>query len=270
MHTASFDRLELRADLSVALDEGQFVAHYQPIVDLASGRITGTEALVRWNHPRRGLLGPNVFIPLAEETGQIGRLGQWVLERACTDMAAWRADLGPAAAHLTMSVNLSVQQLHDDGLVPAVFETLERTGVPADRLVLEITESTLITDTDKIRDRMEQLRSLGLRLAIDDFGTGYSSLGYIQQFAFDVLKIDRTFVDGLERFTNQRIVTAVIELAKELGVRTVAEGIEQELHADLLRDLGCTLGQGYLYSRPVPAPEFAELLVGPLGVPVNA
>jgi diguanylate cyclase (GGDEF)-like protein/PAS domain S-box-containing protein len=270
MHTASFDRLELRADLSVALDDDQFVAHYQPIVDLATGRITGTEALVRWNHPRRGLLGPNVFIPLAEETGQIGRLGLWVLERACTDMSVWRAELGPAVEHLTMSVNLSVQQLHDDGLVPAVFDTLERTGVPADRLVLEITESTLITDTDKIRDRMEQLRSLGLRLAIDDFGTGYSSLGYIQQFAFDVLKIDRTFVDGLERFTNQRIVTAVIELAKELGVRTVAEGIEQELHADLLRDLGCTLGQGYLYSRPVPAPEFAELLVGPLGAPVTA
>ena len=141
-----------------------------------------------------------------------------------------------------------------------MLDVLERTGVPADRLVLEITESTLITDTDKIRDRMEQLRSLGLRLAIDDFGTGYSSLGYIQQFAFDVLKIDRSFVDGLERFTNQRIVTAVIELARELGVRTVAEGIEQELHAELLRDLGCTLGQGYLYSRPVPATEFADLL----------
>jgi EAL domain-containing protein (putative c-di-GMP-specific phosphodiesterase class I) len=145
-------------------------------------------------------------------------------------------------------------------LVPSVLEVLERTGIPAERLVLEITESTLITDTDKIRDRMEQLRSLGLRLAIDDFGTGYSSLGYIQQFAFDVLKIDRTFVDGLERFTNQRIVTAVIELAKELGVRTVAEGIEQELHAELLKELGCNLGQGYLYSRPVPGPEFAELL----------
>lgn len=259
MHTDSFDRLQLRADLARAVDLEQFVAHYQPVIEIATRRIVGAEALIRWQHPERGLLGPNVFIPLAEETGLIGALGEWILDRACRDLVAWR-EAFPAAADFTMSVNLSVQQLHDPGIVNTVEDTLVRTGLPADRLVLEVTESTLITDTERIRATMEELRRLGARLAVDDFGTGYSSLGYIQQFEFDVLKIDKSFVDALETHTNRRIITAVIELARQLEVRTIAEGIESELQANLLEDLGCAYGQGYLFSRPVPAEAFTELL----------
>ena len=261
MHTASFDRLELRADLARAVTSEQFVAHYQPVFDLATRRIVGCEALIRWDHPRRGLLGPGLFIPLAEESGLIGKLGEWILERACTDLAAWRDEYGESVMDLTMSVNLSVQQLHDDGIVRTVSEILRRAGLPAERLVLEVTESTLITDTEKISATMHELRQLGSRLAVDDFGTGYSSLGYIQQFEFDVLKIDKSFVDDIDQFTNQRIVTAVLDLARQLGVRTIAEGIETELQARLLEELGCRLGQGYLYSRPVPQADFRELLV---------
>jgi EAL domain-containing protein (putative c-di-GMP-specific phosphodiesterase class I) len=244
-----------------ALETDQFSAHYQPIVDLETRRITGCEALVRWEHPRRGLLSPAIFVPLAEESGLIGQLGEWMLERACRDLAEWRAELPGVADDLTISVNLSAQEVHAERLVPAVTDILRRTGLPADRLVLEVTESNLLSDTDVIQDRMQKLRSLGARLAIDDFGTGYSSLGYIQRFAFDVLKIDRSFVEGLDRTTNRQIVTAVLDLARELGVRVVAEGIEQPEQEATLVELGCQYAQGYLYSRPVPALEFRKLLV---------
>ncbi|MFZ4517687.1 MAG: putative bifunctional diguanylate cyclase/phosphodiesterase, partial [Microthrixaceae bacterium] len=263
MHTASFDRLELRADLARAVETDQLIAHYQPIVDLQTHRVVGCEALVRWQHPRRGLLSPAIFVPLAEESGLIGRLGEWILERACRDLAEWRRTLGDAARDLTISVNLSAQELHSERLLPAVTSILHDTGLPADRLVLEVTESNLLTDTDVVQDRMERLRSLGARLAIDDFGTGYSSLGYIHRFAFDVLKIDRSFVEGLERPTNRRIVTAVIDLARELGVRVVAEGIEEDEQEEILVELGCALGQGFKFSRPVPAVDFARLLRAP-------
>jgi diguanylate cyclase (GGDEF)-like protein/PAS domain S-box-containing protein len=261
MHTSSFDRLELRADLVRALDTDQFEAHYQPILDLDTHRIVGCEALVRWQHPRRGLLSPAIFVPLAEESGLIGQLGEWMMERACRDLAGWRANLGGGGQDLAMSVNLSAQEVHAERLVPAVTDILHRTGLPADRLVLEVTESNLLSDTEVIQDQMQRLRSLGARLAIDDFGTGYSSLGYIQRFAFDVMKIDRSFVEGLERTTNRQIVTAVLDLARELGVRVVAEGIEEELQEQALVELGCHFGQGYLYSRPVPAAEFRKLLL---------
>lgn len=261
MHTASFDRLELRADLVRALDTDQFMAHYQPILDLETHRIIGCEALVRWEHPRRGLLSPAIFVPLAEESGLIGQLGEWMMERACRDLAEWRRDMPDVAEDLTISVNLSAQEVHAERLLPAVTDILRRTNLPADRLVLEVTESNLLTDTDVIQDQMQRLRALGTRLAIDDFGTGYSSLGYIQRFAFDVLKIDRSFVEGLDRNTNRQIVTAVLDLARELGVRVVAEGIEQESQEQALIDLGCRYAQGYLYSRPVPAVDFRKLLV---------
>ncbi len=260
MHTASFDRLELRADLARAITSEQFLAHYQPVVDIETRRIVGAEALIRWDHPQRGLVGPGLFIPLAEESGMIGALGEWILERACTDLARWREDFGEPMMDFTISVNLSVQQLHDEMIVTTVKDTLQRAGLPAERLVLEVTESTLITETDKIRATMQELRALGSRLAVDDFGTGYSSLGYIQQFEFDVLKIDKSFVDGLETGTNRQIVTAVLDLARELGVRTIAEGIETEVQDGVLRELGCRYGQGYLYSRPVAEADFRELL----------
>jgi len=264
MHTASFDRLELRADLARAIETDQFVAHYQPIVDLHSHTIIGCEALIRWQHPRRGLLSPGIFVPLAEESGLIGAMGEWMLQRACTDLADWRATMAEVAEGLTVSVNLTAQEVHNERLVPIVTQILRRTGLPADRLVLEVTESNLLSDTDVIQERMQTLRALGTRLAIDDFGTGYSSLGYVQRFAFDVLKIDRSFIEGLDRPTNRQIVTAVLDLARELGVRVVAEGIEEEAQERALIDLGCRYAQGYRYSRPVPASDFRNLLVNPI------
>ncbi len=261
MHTASFDRLELRADLVRAIETDQFMAHYQPIVDLETHRIVGCEALIRWQHPNRGLLSPAIFVPLAEETGLIGAMGEWMLERACRDLSGWRAEMPQVADALTISVNLTAQEVHGERLVPVVTDILRRTGLPADRLVLEVTESNLLSDTDVIQERMQRLRELGTRLAIDDFGTGYSSLGYIQRFAFDVLKIDRSFVEGLDRQTNRQIVTAVLDLARELGVRVVAEGIEEQDQEQALIDLGCKFAQGYRFSRPVPETAFRKLLV---------
>ncbi len=261
MHTASFDRMEMRGDLARAVTSEQFVAHYQPVIDIETHQIVGAEALIRWNHPERGLVGPGLFIPLAEETGMIGALGEWILERACTDMARWRSDYGEMASDLTISVNLAVQQLHDDLILNKVRDILARTGLPAQRLVLEVTESTLITETDKAARTMQELRAMGARLAVDDFGTGYSSLGYIQQFEFDVLKIDKSFIDGIESETNAQIVAAVLELAKQLKVRTIAEGIETEAQDLILNEMGCRYGQGFLYSKPVPERDFRELLV---------
>ncbi len=261
MHAASFDRLELRGDLARAITGEQFVAHYQPVIDIETHQIVGAEALIRWNHPERGLVGPGLFIPLAEETGMIGALGEWILERACTDLARWRADYGEIASDLTISVNLSVQQLHDDLILTKVRNILDRSGLPAQRLVLEVTESTLITETDKATRTMQELRKMGMRLAVDDFGTGYSSLGYIQQFEFDVLKIDKSFIDGIEAETNAQIVAAVLELANQLKVRTIAEGIETEAQDQILNRMGCRYGQGFLYSKPVPERDFRELLV---------
>jgi len=267
MHTATFDRLELRADLARAVAQEQFSAYYQPVVNLATRKIVGAEALVRWKHPKRGMVGPGLFIPLAEESGLISPIGEFMLNEACSDLATWRSEFGSAVEDFTISVNLSVQQLHDRRIVGKVSDILERTGLPAERLVLEITESTLITETEMIASTMQQLRSFGTRLAIDDFGTGYSSLGYIQQFEFDVLKIDKTFVDDLDSFTNQRIITAVLQLAEQLGVKTIAEGIEHELQGELLKSLGCKLGQGYFYAKPMPAQEFHELLQ--VGLPAD-
>jgi diguanylate cyclase (GGDEF)-like protein/PAS domain S-box-containing protein len=260
MRTASFDRLELRADLARAIDTEQFRAYYQPVVDLDTGGITGAEALIRWEHPTRGMLSPAIFVPLAEETGLIVQLGEWMLRRACTDLARWRAELPSVASDLTIAVNLSAQELHGERLVPTVLDTLSATRLPADRLVLEVTESNLLADTEVVAERMRRLRELGAKLAIDDFGTGYSSLGYIQRYDFDILKIDRSFVEGLERPTNRRIVTAVLDLARELDVRTVAEGIETDAQRTAVTAMGCDRGQGYLWSRPVPAAEFVTLL----------
>jgi diguanylate cyclase (GGDEF)-like protein/PAS domain S-box-containing protein len=260
MRTASFDRLELRADLQRAIGSDEFVVHYQPVIDLRTHEVIGAEALVRWNHPRRGLVSPGVFVPVAEELGVIHRLGAFVLERACTDLVRWRRDLPEEAAEMSIAVNLSAQELHSNALVETVKAVLEASGLGAESLVLEVTESNLLQDSESILSRMRELRDLGARLAIDDFGTGYSSLGYIQRFDFDILKIDRSFVEGLDHGTNVQIVTAVIEMASQLGVRVVAEGIEEPEQERVLLELGCRLGQGFLYSRPLPESDFRRLL----------
>jgi EAL domain-containing protein (putative c-di-GMP-specific phosphodiesterase class I) len=190
----------------------------------------------------------------------IHRLGAFVLERACTDLVRWRRDLPEEAAEMSIAVNLSAQELHSNALVETVKAVLEASGLGAESLVLEVTESNLLQDSESILSRMRELRDLGARLAIDDFGTGYSSLGYIQRFDFDILKIDRSFVEGLDHGTNVQIVTAVIEMASQLGVRVVAEGIEEPEQERVLLELGCRLGQGFLYSRPLPESDFRRLL----------
>ena len=257
----AWKRLELEAGLRAALSDGELVLHYQPEIDLATGRTVACEALVRWQHPRRGLVPPADFIPLAETSGLIVAMGEWVLDEACRQAAAWRAD-GTAGADLLMAVNLSPRQLSADGLAATVAATLQRHGMPADRLCLEITESAIMADPVSATATLRELKALGVQLAIDDFGTGYSSLAHLKHLLpVDVLKIDRSFVRDLATSAeDQAIVAAVIDLARKLGVTTVAEGVEEPAQAEVLRELRCGVGQGFMWSRPQPADDvFAPL-----------
>ncbi|MDR7274621.1 putative bifunctional diguanylate cyclase/phosphodiesterase [Catenuloplanes atrovinosus] len=259
-HADVLAEAEQRAALERALLEEQFVVHYQPIVELPARELIGFEALVRWNHPEDGLVGPVGFIPLAEATGLIVPLGRWVLDQACRQLAAWIAE-HPEAATLRMSVNLSPRQFQHSGLVGEVAGILERTGVPADRLVLEITESLLMKDTEVTVRTLEALKALGVRLAVDDFGTGYSSLSYLKRFPVDILKIDRSFVDGITADSGDAtLAEAVVQLGRTLRLQTVAEGIETADQWSTLRELGCEYGQGFLFARPVTAEEIVPLI----------
>ncbi|HWZ57843.1 MAG TPA: EAL domain-containing protein [Gemmatimonadaceae bacterium] len=248
MHAAVLDRLELEGDLRMAIAAQQFHLLYQPVVELASGRIVGVEALLRWQHHTRGLVMPGEFIPLAEESGLIIPLGRWVLNEACRQGARFG---GPA---LSISVNLSGRQLQHPGLTDDVVDALRRSGLPPDRLVLEITESVIMQDTESTLHKLRALKKLGIRLAIDDFGTGYSSLGYLQRFPIDILKLDKTFVDNVARGgTDAALARAIIALGDTLRLSTVAEGVEHAQQRDELLALGCELAQGYLFARPLDA-----------------
>ncbi len=250
-----------RSQLEHALADNQFLVHYQPIVDLPSGRLTGVEALVRWQHPQRGLLGPNTFIPLAETTGLIVPLGRWVLRQACLQAAAWHENL-PGADDLRVSVNLSPRQFQYAGLIGDVRDVLAETGIDPHRVVLEITESLLMQDTDATIAMLEQLRALGVQLAIDDFGTGYSSLSYLKRFPVDILKIDRSFVDGITTDPEDAtLAEAVVQLGRALHLQTVAEGIETHDQHSALRMLGCEYGQGYLFAKPAEPSQIEDLLL---------
>lgn len=259
MRTASSERLELRGDLARAIGTDQIVVNYQPIVDMGTNEILGAEALVRWDHPERGRLSPALFIPLAEDSGLVGALDAQVRAQALKDLSSWRSEVA-GAEDLTVSVNLSVGELYSEQMVESVMSDLRASGLPSNALVLEVTESNLLDDTDTVRSQMEGLRAQGIRLAVDDFGTGYSSLGYIDRFDFDILKIDRSFVSGLSSRTNQRIVTAVLDLAAQLNAKVVAEGIETDSQRSALLEMGCVIGQGYWFSRPVAADQFRRLL----------
>ncbi len=253
-------RMELELDLHRALERGEFVLWYQPVVSLVSEDVTGVEALVRWCDPLRGMVPPGDFIPLAEETGLMVPLGRWILQEACRQAAAWRASLG-GLGDLSLSVNISPRQLRDPDLVGDVGRALETAGLPATALKLELTESALITDTDVILDRLAQLKALGVDLAIDDFGTGYSSLGYLRRFPVDELKIDKSFVDDLViSRSGASLAEVVVTLAETLGMRTVAEGVETREQAVLLREMGCAEAQGFLFHRPMP-PEAVEAVL---------
>jgi len=246
------DQLRLVGELRSAVTKRELRLHFQPIMDLATGRMVAAEALLRWQHPSRGLLAPDDFIPLAEQTGLIRELDGWALEAACRQAAAWhRAD--PDRAPLGIAVNLSARQLADRHLPSRLDTILRQTGLDPASLVIEITETALMDDPDAALGVLHALKGLGIRLSIDDFGTGYSSLVYLKRFPVDELKIDRSFVDGLGvEAEDTAIVSSVLSLAKAVGVKVVAEGVETEDQRRILVELGCEFGQGYLWSRPLP------------------
>jgi diguanylate cyclase (GGDEF)-like protein/PAS domain S-box-containing protein len=250
-----------RAELEQALAEEQFFVLYQPIVDLPTGGLIGVEALVRWRHPRDGVVGPDAFIPMAEDTGLIVALGRWVLQQACHQLAQWQRR-APAGA-LRMSVNLSARQLQHPQIVDDVAEAIASAGIPPASLVLEITESMFLQDTDAVVSTLRAIRSLGVRVAIDDFGSGYSSLGYLQRFPVDILKIDRSFIGGHDDQGDTSLAEAIVRIGQTLNLQTVAEGIETTEQWSALRELGCDLGQGYYFARPSDPDQVETLLSAP-------
>lgn len=260
-HSGAFERLELKAALSDAVRSGGLVLHYQPIVDLQTRAIVGCEALVRWNHPERGLIPPGDFIPLAEHTGLIVGLGRWVLNEACRQLGEWDHEY-PLAKSLRVSVNLSVRQIESMSLISDITDAIDYGGISPDRLTLEITESLVMNDDPETLQRLAELRSRGIALAVDDFGTGYSSLGYIQQFPLDVIKIDRSFVNRLDAPSagTLQLVRTIVDLSRGLHASTVAEGIETPEELQTLIEMGCDYGQGFYFARPVPAEQFLALL----------
>ncbi|MDQ4007778.1 MAG: EAL domain-containing protein, partial [Actinomycetota bacterium] len=261
MHAQAVERLRLRADLHGALDRGELRLEYQPYVDATTNRITGCEALLRWDHPTHGAVPPSQFIPLAEETGMIRELGRWVLTQACTQLARWQRDVVPAP-ELTMSVNVSVRQLEDSGFVAEVARTLRATGVEPSWVVLEVTESVLSHDQETVVQRLEALKAIGVGIALDDFGTGYSSLAWLRHVPVDVVKIDRSFVVPLDAASaaDSSVVTAILQIGASRNLRTVAEGVETREQLDALRELGCDLVQGYVYHCPMRPDLLAERL----------
>jgi EAL domain-containing protein (putative c-di-GMP-specific phosphodiesterase class I) len=267
MHAAALDRLEMEAALRRGLDQGELILHYQPVVELDRGRIIGVEALVRWQHPERGLLGPDAFIPLAEETGLINELGRQVLVEACAQVRSWQRRQ-PAASDLSVSVNVAPRQLQTDEFIDDVRNALSESGLAPSSLILEITETGMMHDTEMTIERLRALRRTGVRLAVDDFGTGYSSLRYLQRFPVEILKIDRSFVASIDMDSDEvSLAPAILSLARTLRLRPVAEGVETSFQADALLALGCGLAQGFYFSRPVDAAILGELLAGAVELP---
>ncbi|GAA5018900.1 putative bifunctional diguanylate cyclase/phosphodiesterase [Kitasatospora paranensis] len=260
------ERHELNESLDTAIAESAFALYYQPIVDLAGGELVAFEALVRWPHERRGMVLPEEFISLAEESGQIVPLGAWVLERAAAEAARWQREIGglretAGRSQLRVSVNVSARQFRDAGFVDTVRRVVENSGMAPGTLVLELTESVLMRRDERVRTDMQMLGDLGVRIAIDDFGTGYSSLSYLREFPISILKIDKSFIDGLGHSQQQyALVEGIARIADTLGVQVIAEGIENTVQRDLLAAMGCPLGQGYLFARPLTADQ-AGLLV---------
>jgi EAL domain-containing protein (putative c-di-GMP-specific phosphodiesterase class I) len=253
-------RLELESNLRTALDHNELKVYYQPILSLTNGKITGFEALLRWFHPVRGLVSPEDFIPLAEETGLILPIGRWVLKEACRQLSVWQNQF-PDDPTLTMSVNISGRQFAQPALVEQIQQILSEAGVDAHSLKLEITESLLMENTTAAINNLNNLRQMGIELLIDDFGTGYSSLGYVQHFPINTIKIDRIFVHQMSAMDNHsEIARTIVQLARELGLDTIAEGIETEEQLDLLKNLNCMYGQGWLFSKAI-SPDKIEVLL---------
>ena len=258
MNATATEYLTLRNAMKKGLERGEFLLYYQPQVDLLNGHVAGAEALVRWQHPELGLISPARFIPVAEKSGLILPLGNWILEAACRQAVSWQsAGLPP----VRMAVNISAIQFQRENLAQRVTQTLAITGLAPQLLELEITESLLMQDQEHILKTIHELKQMGVRIAIDDFGTGYSSLAYLKRFSVDVLKIDQSFTRGVvENEDDLAIVNAIIQMAHSLGLNTIAEGVETAASSELLERYGCNEGQGYLFARPMPAAEFAEYL----------
>ncbi|HZA81331.1 MAG TPA: EAL domain-containing protein [Actinomycetes bacterium] len=265
MHARAMERLDFEAALRQAVIRQQFTVRYQPVVELAGGRLAGLEALVRWDHPQRGLVMPGEFVGLAEDTGLIVPIGRWVLHAACQAARDWQRRF-PLDQPPFLSVNLSVRQLQQPDLLEDVAGALDASGLDPDELLLEITESVLAADQEAMLDRLRRLRALGVHLAIDDFGTGYSSLAYLRHLPVDTLKLAKPFVDGLLHGAEEAALTnAILRIADLLGLQVVAEGIEQEAQALELEALGCRYGQGFHFARPLDQFAVEALLVAEQG-----
>ncbi len=264
LHSSVLEALRTEQDMRRALDREEFVVYYQPVVDLETVTVQGLEALVRWDHPERGFLGPDKFIPVAEATGVIGALGAWVLRRACRDVAA----LGGRRPPLWISVNVSAVQLEDENLVATVSQALAASGLDASRLTLEVTETVIMNDVPRAVRVLTALRKVGLKIAIDDFGTGYSSLGALRHLPVDTLKIDRSFVTDLARDkASSDLTRRTLQLAADFHLHTVAEGVEEVEQLEILRKFGCDAVQGFLFARPQPMTDIVKLLTTGLKLP---
>jgi diguanylate cyclase (GGDEF)-like protein len=265
VHSQVAERLRIERDLRHAVDRNELAAHYQPIVSLRGGHLIGFEALLRWHHPIDGQIPPDVFIPIAEETGLIVAIDEWVLDQACRDMAKWRRETS-AAADLTVAVNVSARQFKELELLTAVNAALGAHRLPAGSLRIELTESLLIGKSKSTTEVLEELRRIGVGISIDDFGTGYSSLAYLQRYPVDCVKIDRSFVAPLaeDDTAEESLVTAIIAMCGALGMKTLAEGIEVESQREKLIELGCDQGQGWLFAKAIPAADVSALLLDPV------
>jgi EAL domain-containing protein (putative c-di-GMP-specific phosphodiesterase class I) len=251
--------MRLEADLRHALERDELRLLYQPIVELATGRLSGFEALLRWHHPERGVVAPSHFVPTAEETGLIVPIGLWTIREACGQMRAWAQEF-PECGDLTINVNLSARQCMEADLITSVARVLEETGLPPERLKLEVTEGIVLESSETVVDVLNALRALGVQLGLDDFGTGYSALSYLRQFPFQTLKIDRSFVDGMRADGSAEIIRAIVSLADGLSMDVTAEGIETAEQVRDLRDLDCQYGQGYFFFRPLSTDDARAVL----------
>ncbi|MCF3608322.1 EAL domain-containing protein [Planktothrix agardhii 1033] len=260
MHTAALERLQLETDLRRGIEQEELVVHYQPIVSLITGRISGFEALVRWRHPKRGLIPPGLFIPIAEETGLITAIGYWVLSESCHQLRTWQQQ-NSIDPNLFVSVNLSVKQFAQPNLLEQIDQVLEHSQLSPDCLKLEITESAIMDNHQDVATILKELRKRRILISIDDFGTGYSSLSYLHSFPVDTLKIDKSFVQRLNLTSeNIGLIPVIISLAKTMNMSVIAEGIELPEQLKILRELNCGLGQGYFFAKPLPGEELINLL----------
>ncbi|HEY6636083.1 MAG TPA: EAL domain-containing protein, partial [Solirubrobacterales bacterium] len=266
MRSRVIEHMQTENDLRRALQREEFVIHYQPVVRLHDGAVASMEALLRWDHPERGLIGPVGFIPVAEESRLIVPIGRWVIEQACRQAAAWQK-LQPDSAPISVAVNLSGRQLADPALIAHVEGSVRSNGIEPSSLWLELTESTLLDDTLYVERTLGALKSLGVHLVLDDFGVGFSSLGYLKRLPLSMVKLDRTFVENVTDSPHDAaIVRAVSEMAETIGIGVVAEGVETEEQVRVARDLGCGYAQGFHFSEPVPASYVERLLAGPIPV----